>query len=162
MRGMELLREARKRQQVLEAQVIAAARAAAGRIAETLAQDLEFGAIAQRFGGTLYAATKGAGGNWTLAIVREEDFSPHPGWTYKDCRQFGGHVRDGLVEAMAAVLSDRVEVDERSLGDFGAPGADLDELPMPAYAGDDDDMILSALRASCDEIPVALAGYLPN
>jgi len=162
MRGMEQLREARRRQQRLEAQVITAARDAAGRVAEALAQDLEFEAIAPRFGGALYAVTTGAGGDWALAIVREEDFAPHPEWTYKDCRLFGVHVRDGLVEAMAAVLGDRVEEDERSLGDFGAPGADLEELPMAAHAGADDDMILSALRASCDEIPVALARSLPN
>ena len=162
MRGMEKLREARKRQAELEARVLGAARAAAARVAETLAQDLEFAALAPRFDGTLYAVTRAAGGAWALAVVGAEDFAPHPEWGYPECRRFGVHVRDGLVEAMAGVLSARVEEDERSLGDFGAADEDGDAAPAGAFEAVDDEAVLSALQASCDEIPVALARALPH
>ena len=161
MRGMEKLREARQRQAELEVRVMAAARAAAVRVAETLAQDLEFEAIAPQFGGTLYAVTRGAGGNWTLAIVRPEDFAPHSHWTYQDCRQFGVHVQAGLVEAMASVLDARIDEDEQSLGSFGTPGEDGAAPPSGALDLVDDERVLSALQASCDEIPVALARSIP-
>lgn len=162
MRGMEMLRQARKRQERLEAQVVAMARDAARRVAETLAQDLEFEAIAPRFDGVLYVITRGPGGDWALAIVGPDNYAPHPEWSYKDCRRFGVHVRDGLVEAMAGVLSDRVAEDEQGLMEFGAPEGDLDLSASEALAQVDDEEVLSALQASCDEIPVALSRAFPR
>lgn len=158
MRGMEQLRAARSRQEKLEAEVTAAAREAARRVAVTLGQDLDFEAIAPRYGDTLYAVTRTAGGSWALAIVRQEDFLPHTAWTYRDCRQFGVHVKDGLVEAMASALCDQLDEEERNLGDFVAPAADdLDIEPADELAEVDDSAVLSALQASCDEIPVFLS-----
>ena len=79
MRGMELLREARRRQRALEAQVVAAARAAAGRVAEALAQDLEFEALARAIRRGVLRGHDGCGGRLgALAIVRQEDLRPTP------------------------------------------------------------------------------------
>lgn len=157
MRGMEHLRAARKRQELLEGQVVRAAHEASRRVAVTLGQDLEFSAIAPKFGGTLYAVLRGAGGNWSMAIVREDDFVLHADWDYKDCRLFGVHVKDGLIEAMASILCDQLDEEEQSLGDFAAASDDLETAPNDELVEVDDQSVLSALQASCDEIPVFLS-----
>lgn len=157
MRGMEQLRSARKRQAQLEASVVSAAREAARRVAVTLAQDLEFDAITPRFSDTTYAVTRGPGGVWMLVIVCEEGFTPSDDWEYSDCRRFGVHVKDGLVEAMAEILCDRLDEEERSLGDLAPPTDEMNTQQADDLEGIDDESVLSALQVSCDEIPVMLA-----
>lgn len=151
MRGMELLRQARQRQAQVEAQVVRMAQRAAKRIADTLAQDIDFQAIRAEYGGTLYAVTRASGG-WALAVVFEEQFRPHPSWTYEDGRRFGLHVRDGLVESMAAVLDSRVDEENAALGDYGVPD-DEGYPPTPVVA---DEEIITALQTSHDDIPALL------
>ena len=158
MRGMEQLRVARQRQAELEAQVLRAAREAARRVAVTLGQDLDFSTIAPRFGGTLYTILRNTGGNWSMAIVRDDDFVFHTDWSYQDCRLFGVHVKDGLIEAMASVLCDQIDEQERDLSDFtAAADDDLEPAPLDDQLEVDDQSVLSALQASCDEIPVFLS-----
>ena len=150
MRGFDKLREAKQRKDNLEAQVVLAAQKAASAIAAEVGFEIAFPTFKDKFGKG-YIITK-QGDLWCLATTNGDSKHLHPKWNYQESRQFGIHVKDGLIDSIAGVLHSQLDEEEKALGSFALPDTDI---PTNTVGLDvNDEQLLSVLAHSSDDIPV--------